>query len=66
MKIRVLTDNNFIDIEIKEVSEETLLQALDDGNTVALTKADGNTFILNTLNVVAIEIFKDNNIPPIK
>lgn len=66
MKIRVLTDNNFIDIEIKEVSEETLLQALDDGNTVALTKADGNTFILNTLNVVAIEIFKDNSIPPIK
>ena len=66
MKIRVLTDNNFLDIEVKDVSEEALLQALDDGNTVALTKADGNTFILNTLNIVAIEIFKDNSIPPIK
>lgn len=66
MKIRILTDNNFLDIEVKNISEELLMQALGEGNAVALTKEDGNTFILNTINVVAIEIFKDNDMPPIK
>lgn len=60
MKIRVYTCDTYLDIDIKDITQELLLQNLEDGNTVVLTKTDGNIFILNMINVIAIEV-----IPPI-
>lgn len=63
MKIRIYTTDNFMDIQVKETyTQEQLLGALEEGSAVALDKEDNNIFILNMLNVVAIEIM---GIPPI-
>lgn len=61
MKLRIYTIYNYIDIEAKvDIKTEAIIEQLEEGNTVMIEKADGNTFILNNLNVLAIEI-----IPPI-
>lgn len=61
MKLRIYTIYNYIDIEAKvDIKVETILEQLEEGNTVMIEKIDGNIFILNNLNVLAIEI-----IPPI-
>lgn len=61
MKLRIYTIYNYIDIEAKvDIKVEAILEQLEEGNTVMIEKADGNIFILNNLNVLAIEI-----IPPI-
>lgn len=61
MKLRIYTIYNYIDIEAKvDIKVEVILEQLEEGNTVMIEKADGNIFILNNLNVLAIEI-----IPPI-
>lgn len=62
MKLRIYTEDNYIDVETKvEISKETLISQLDQGTTLMLETIDNNIFILNTINVVAIEII----IPPI-
>lgn len=61
MKLRIYTIYNYMDIEAKvDIKVEAILEQLEEGNTVMIEKADGNIFILNNLNVLAIEI-----IPPI-
>lgn len=61
MKLRIYTIYNYIDIEAKaDIKLEDITEQLEEGNTVIIDKIDGNTFILNNLNVLAIEI-----IPPI-
>lgn len=61
MKLRIYTIYNYIDIEAKvDIKVEAILEQLEEGNTVMIEKIDGNIFILNNLNVLAIEI-----IPPI-
>lgn len=61
MKLRIYTIYNYIDIEAKvNIKVEAILEQLEEGNTVMIEKVDGNIFILNNLNVLAIEI-----IPPI-
>lgn len=64
MKMRILTNDNFIDIDA-DVDESNLMQAIDEGNTIAMKTSDGNVFILNTINVVGIIISHETNIPPI-
>ena len=64
MKMRILTNDNFIDIDA-DVDESNLMQAIDEGNTIAMKTSDGNVFILNTVNVVGIIISHETNIPPI-
>lgn len=55
---------NFMDIVLKdEIKIEDIVKQLDEGTTVMLEKEDGNIFILNNINVLALEIV--NNIPPI-
>ena len=55
---------NFMDIVLKdEIKIEDIVKQLDEGTTVMLEKEDGNIFILNNINVLALEIVK--NIPPI-
>lgn len=62
MKLRIYTEDNYIDVETKaEISKETLISQLDQGTTLMLETIDNNIFILNTINVVAIEII----MPPI-
>ena len=57
MHIRVYTIYNYLDIECKDnINIEVITEQLEDGNTVLIEKKDGNTFILNNLNVLAIEI----------
>ena len=57
MHIRVYTIYNYLDIECKNnINIEVITEQLEEGNTVLIEKKDGNTFILNNLNVLAIEI----------
>lgn len=66
MHIRVYTIYNYLDLEAKDnISIEVLTEQLEEGNTVLIEKKDGNTFILNNLNVLAIEMV-GQDIPPIK
>ncbi len=67
MKIRILTDQNFIDVETLNVfTEEKLLEGLEQGAVIALPLKEGNVFVLNSINVVAVEIIKEANPPPIQ
>lgn len=54
-----------MDLRIKEITSNMLIAALEEGNAVAVTKEDGSTFIINMINVVAIEILSNSSIPPI-
>lgn len=65
MKIRVYTIENYLDLELKAtVNKEVLFQQLDAGNTIMAELLNGNDIILNTLNIVGIEIV--NEMPPIQ
>lgn len=64
MILRVLTDNNFLDVELKEkIDFDRLTEAIDNSSTIMVETKQETTFFINTINVVAIEII---NIPPIK
>lgn len=65
MTIRIYTSNTYMDLRIKEITSNMLIAALEEGNAVAVTKEDGSTFIINMINVVAIEILSTSSIPPI-
>lgn len=65
MKLRILTNDNFIDIDVIGTNEDKLMEAIDAGNTIAMKTSDGNIFILNTINVVGIIVSHETNIPPI-
>ena len=59
MKIRVYTSDTYLDIDVKDITQEILLEQLEEGNTLALTKQDDSIVILNMINVTAIEIVKE-------
>lgn len=57
MHLRIYTIYNYLDIECKDnIDVDVITEQLEEGNTVLIEKKDGNTFILNNLNVLAIEI----------
>ena len=57
MHIRIYTIYNYLDVECKDnINIEVITEQIEEGNTVLIEKKDGNTFILNNLNVLAIEI----------
>ena len=63
MILRVLSDTNFFDIELKEEIDKTVLMgALTDMSTLMIEDKEGNIIFINPVNVVALEIL---NIPPI-
>ena len=63
MIIRVLTDTNFMDIELKDkVDEKLLMEAIDNSSTLLLETKNDTKMFINTINVVAIEII---DTPPI-
>lgn len=64
MVIRVLTDTNFLDIEPKaKIDLEVLTKALEDMSTLVIETKNNSTVFINTVNVVAIEVF---DTPPIQ
>ena len=63
MVIRVLTDTNFLDIEVKDkIDKEVLNQAIGEMSTLVVETKSNSTVFINTVNVVAIEVF---DTPPI-
>lgn len=63
MILRVLTDTNFLDIELKEnISVEQLTNALNDMSILLVKSKDGTTVFINPVNIVAMQII---NTPPI-
>lgn len=63
MILRILTDNNYLDVELKEQTDtEKLIEAIDNSSTIMVDTKQDTTFFINTINVVAIEII---NTPPI-
>lgn len=57
LKLRIYTINNYLDIETKDsISIDILTTQLDEGTTIMLETVDGNIFILNNINVLAIEV----------
>lgn len=63
MILRILTDNNYLDVELKEqIDTEKLIEAIDNSSTIMVETKQDTTFFINTINVVAIEII---NTPPI-
>lgn len=64
MVIRVLTDTNFFDIELKDkIDNNVLTSALDNANIIMLETKDNKTIFLNTVNIVALEV---SDTPPIQ
>jgi hypothetical protein len=63
MILRILTDTNFFDIELKEkVNKDILIVALDNMSTLMLETKDNTTIFINTVNIVSLEVF---DTPPI-
>lgn len=63
MKLRIYTSETFLDKETNEdIDINKLADEIGECNKVMFTLANGNEFILNTLNVLAIEEIKDENI----
>ena len=66
MTIRILTDTNFFDVELKEkIDKDALVNALDNMSTLMLETKNKTTVFINTVNIVSLELF-DTDIPPIK
>jgi len=64
MVIRVLTDTNFLDVFLKEkIDVSALIQAIDNTSTILLETKDNTKVFINTINIVAIEVF---DTPPIQ
>lgn len=68
MKLRIYTIYNYLDITTKiDVDIKNITNQLEEGTTIMLEKEDGNIFILNNINVLAIEVVSEKDeIPPIQ
>ncbi len=63
MIIRILTDTNFFDVELKDkIDKDALISALDNMSTLMLETKYNTTIFINTVNIVSLEVF---DTPPI-
>lgn len=63
MIIRILTDTNFFDVELKDkIDKDALISALDNMSTLMLETKDNTTIFINTVNIVSLQVF---DTPPI-
>ena len=63
MLIRILTNDNYFDVELKEpVDKNVLINAMDNLNVLMLETKDDTTMFINTTNIVSLEVF---DTPPI-
>lgn len=59
MVIRVLTNSNYLDIELKEeIDEEAISDAMDKMNVLLFENIQGNKVYINPINIVSLEIIK--------
>ncbi len=61
MTLRIHTSNEIIDITTKVgISVKDIFQQLDEGNLVVIETIYGSTYIINCININAIEILNNN------
>nr|DAL10362.1 MAG TPA_asm: hypothetical protein [Caudoviricetes sp.] len=66
MTLRIYTNKDTIDITTSaSIKMEDILSQMEDGNLVLIETIYRTTFIINCLNINAIEIINTNIIPPI-
>ena len=67
MILRIYTNKDTIDITTRaDIKMEDLLTQLEEGNQILIETVYNSTFIINCMNINAIEIISTNiNIPPI-
>ena len=66
MKLRIITNENYIDVcPADGIDVHELMRALDEGNTIAIDTIEGDIFVLNAMNAIGIFIIKEKEIPPI-
>ena len=64
MIIRVLTDTNYLDIELKEpIDEELIVNAMSNMEIILFENKQGNKVFINPVNIVSLQVI---NIPPIQ
>ena len=55
MIIRVLTDTNYLDIELKEpVDEELIVNAMSNMEIILFENKQGNKVFINPVNIVSL------------
>lgn len=66
MTLRIYTSKDTIDITTSaSIKMEDILSQMEDGNLVLIETIYRTKFIINCLNINAIEIINTNIIPPI-
>lgn len=61
MTLRIHATNEVIDITTAiNISTEDIYKQLDEGNLIVLDTIYGTTFIINCININAIEIINNN------
>lgn len=64
MKLRIINNENFLDIELKEkIDINILMDAMNDMSTMLLETKAGTKMFINPVNVLAIEVI---DTPPIE
>ena len=60
MTIRVLTDTTYLDIELKEpVDESLIIQAMEEMQIILFENKQGNKVFINPINIVSLEVIKN-------
>lgn len=63
MVLRVITNNTFLDYELKEkIDKKLLTSAIDNQSTIMIETKQETIVFINVINIVSLEIF---DIPPI-
>lgn len=63
MVLRVITNNTFLDYELKEKIDKNLLtSAIDNQSTIMIETKQETIVFINVINIISLEIF---DIPPI-
>lgn len=64
MKLRIINNENFLDIELKEkIDINILMDAMNDMSIILLETKAGTKMFINPVNVLAIEVI---DTPPIE
>jgi hypothetical protein len=63
MVLRVITNNTFLDYELKEkIDKKLLTSAIDNQSTIMIETKQETIVFINVINIISLEIF---DIPPI-
>ena len=63
MVLRVITNDTFLDYELKEkIDKKLLTSAIDNQSTIMIETKQETIVFINVINIISLEIF---DIPPI-